>query len=279
MRTFTPLLSILLGAIASAGVVHASTGPQVPASQPPLASASTSLLPALQSLFAVRSASVPVGTDAESAPSRSAGPPEAVADAADAAPDAARVTAEIQRTYEALEDFRADFVQEYENPVLGDTRRSEGRVFFSKPGKMRWDYRTPTERFLISDGRTLWVYEPEFAQYYTQSLADSQLPLALRFLMGEGQLEEAFEISLREVREDGRISLRLVPRRSEGQLRELHFLVDPEHWEVVETTVIDPLGHINRITFRNVRRNTGLPASGFRFEPPEGTHRVSAPGE
>lgn len=182
----------------------------------------------------------------------------------------------IQRTYESVEDFQASFTQEFHHASLGETRVSEGRVFFRKPGMMRWDYRTPTERFLISDGASLWVYEPEFAQYYTQSLAESQLPTALRFLMGEGDLRRDFEISLREER-DGQAVLDLVPRRSEGQVRRLRFTVDLETSTVIESVIVDPLGNTNRLRLRNVRQNAGLPASGFTFTPPAGTSRITAP--
>ncbi|TVR02912.1 MAG: outer membrane lipoprotein carrier protein LolA [Deltaproteobacteria bacterium] len=186
------------------------------------------------------------------------------------------IVAAIQATYERVDDFQANFTQEFHNPTLGETRTSEGRVFFRKPGMMRWDYQTPTERFLISDGQTLWVYEPEFDQYYTQSLADSQLPTALRFLMGEGDLRRDFEITLREER-NGTAVLDLVPRESEAQVRRLRFTVHLESATVTETVVVDPLGNTNRLRFRQVRQNAGLPSSGFSFSPPSGTTRITAP--
>lgn len=186
------------------------------------------------------------------------------------------VVERIQQVYDNVQDFSADFTQEYTSVSLGETRTSEGHVYFKKPGMMRWDYRTPTERYLISDGANLWVYEPEFGQYYQQSLRDSQLPSALRFLMGEGELSEDFAVTLQEEQDDA-ILLELVPHQPTGQYARLQFVVSPASWQVVETTVFDSLGNTNRLVFSSVEQNAGLPDSGFNFTPPQGAVRIEAP--
>lgn len=224
-------------------------------------------------------------TGATTADSRSAEQPEldvevevAQAEAPQSAADGRvdEVVERIQQVYDNVQDFSADFTQEYTSVSLGETRTSEGHVYFKKPGMMRWDYRTPTERYLISDGSNLWVYEPEFGQYYQQSLRDSQLPSALRFLMGEGELSEDFAVTLQEEQEDA-ILLELVPHQPTGQYARLQFVVSPASWQVVETTVFDSLGNTNRLVFSSVEQNSGLPDSGFNFTPPQGAVRIEAP--
>lgn len=184
----------------------------------------------------------------------------------------------VQEHYESVSDYVADFRQVYESAALGEERTSQGRVFFRKPGQMRWDYAGPQERYLISDGRTLWVYEPAFGQYYQESLRDSQLPVALRFLMGEGRLADDFTATMGASAPEGEAWLVLRPRRSEGQFRELRLRIERASGRVREVVIFDPLGNVNRLTFSGVRENVGLPASGFRFEAPEGARRVEGPG-
>lgn len=186
------------------------------------------------------------------------------------------VAKKVQDYYDGVRDFTAEFTQEYRSASLGSTRTSSGRVFFKKPGKMRWDYLGQDERYLISDGSQLWVYEPQFAQYYNQSLADSQLPSALRFLMGEGDLSEDFNIRLRSQNESV-VELDLVPKVRNSQFSRLRFVVDAKTFQVKETTVSDALGNTNRLVFSNIRQNAGLPDSGFSFTPPSGARRVDAP--
>ena len=190
--------------------------------------------------------------------------------------EALEIADKVQAVYDQVRDFSANFTQEYSSVSMGSTRRSEGRVFFKKPGKMRWDYAGPNERYLISDGDQLWVYEPEFAQYYNEALADSQLPSALRFLMGEGNLKDEFAIRVRS-KDEKQITLELVPKQRNSQFARLHFVVSAESFNVLETTIFDALGNTNRLKFQEVRQNIGLPNSGFNFAPPAGTTRVEAP--
>lgn len=209
-------------------------------------------------------AAAPVASS--SAPARTAAP----------SLSADEVAQRVQDHYNQVRDFSAEFTQEYRSASLASTRTSTGRVFFKKPGKMRWDYRGADERYLISDGSQLWVYEPQFAQYYAESLTDSQLPSALRFLMGEGNLAEDFNIRVREQNAQT-ITLELVPKVRSSQFARLRFIVDATTFEVKETTVYDTLGNTNRLIFSNTRQNSGLPDSGFTFTPPAGARRVEAP--
>ncbi|MFB3154586.1 MAG: outer membrane lipoprotein carrier protein LolA, partial [Candidatus Acidiferrales bacterium] len=60
---------------------------------------------------------------------------------ADAQPSAQEVAARVERHYNRVETLAADFVQRY---TLGRTTLVEsGRVYFKKPGRMRWEYNSP----------------------------------------------------------------------------------------------------------------------------------------
>lgn len=211
------------------------------------------------------------GTGAEAAPSAVS---EAAADEAGAtgetgeALDVDTLAARVQAFYDAVQTYHADFEQTYTNEAMGETQVSSGHVYFKKPGRMRWDYATPEPKHLISNGRTLWVYEPEFQQVYQQDLSTSDLPTAVRFLMGEGNLEEDFRISPAECGErTGVHCLHLVPRASQGQYRSLEFVVSADDYSVLETTIVDPVGNTNRFVFSNASTSDELPDEGFEFTP------------
>jgi outer membrane lipoprotein carrier protein len=195
----------------------------------------------------------------------------------DASNEVEAVTSRVQAAYDGLRDFTASFSQTYTNQALDESTTSSGIVHFLRPGRMRWDYLEPTLRLFISDGEHLWIYEPEQAQYYTQSLSDSDLPTALRFMMGEGTLAEDFEISFDPRSTPEAPTLVLVPIRSEGQYTRLRIVVDPETWFVIETTIFDPAGNTNRLAFRDGRFNVGYEPGDFVFEPPDGAERVDTP--
>ncbi len=173
----------------------------------------------------------------------------------------------VQAFYDGIQTYHADFVQTYSNLALGESQVSEGHVYFLKPGRMRWDYAQPMEKYLISNGEVLWIYEPEFNQAARLDLATSDLPTAIRFLMGEGNLRADFDVSIAECDRENAICLDLIPTVSEGQYRSLAFVVDTGNYRVRETTIVDPVGSENRFVFSNVSTSDPLPEDNFTFVP------------
>lgn len=189
----------------------------------------------------------------------------------------AEVVDALQRSYEGVRDYTASFTQELTNTTAGETTRSQGTLYFKKPGKMRWDYRTPEAKALISDGKTLWIWEPAFKQYAAQPVAQSSAPLALRFLMGEGKLSDDFTAEVKAVKE-GSVALELTPKSAASGVDKLRFVITTADWKVQEAVLYDPLGNRNRLVFTGARWNTNLPDSGFVFAPPAGAREIKAPG-
>ena len=125
---------------------------------------------------------------------------------------AATVVARVQKYYDATKDLRAKFEQQLESASRAPSKAS-GEVLLKKPGKMRWDYAKPDKKLMVSDGATLWVYEPEDEQAYKQDLKGNALPAQVSFLLGEGKLDKEFDASLTKV--DGlgadELALKMVP--------------------------------------------------------------------
>ena len=78
------------------------------------------------------------------------------------APSAPQIAAQVQAFYDQTKSIRADFYQTYFHRVYNRYDRSKGSVQFEKPGKMRWDYAKPNGKIIVSNGKQLLVYEPEW---------------------------------------------------------------------------------------------------------------------
>ncbi|MFU8805423.1 MAG: LolA family protein [Bradymonadaceae bacterium] len=185
------------------------------------------------------------------------------------------VARRINDFYKKTNDYQAAFKQTYTDIAAGDAKTSEGRVYFKTPGKMRWDYHkvgepSKRDKVLVSDGSVFWIYEFEFQQVFKQCLAESQLPTSLRFLMGQGDLLEEFDVELTARSTAQRPELKLTPKVPTGQYRELRFILDPKSFQVTRTTIFDPYGNTNQIEFIRTQVNRNLPDSGFEFTPPKG---------
>ncbi len=188
---------------------------------------------------------------------------------------ATEVADRIQGFYKKTLDFQSSFKQTYTDIAAGESKSSSGKVYFKKPGKMRWDYNqakdaTKRDKVLVSDGSTFWIYEFEFQQVFKQCLSESQLPTSLRFLMGEGDLLADFNVELTPKSTAKRPELKLIPKEPTSQYRELRFIIDPDTFQVMRTTIFDPYGNTNQIEFTNTKINKKLPDSGFDFKVPKG---------
>src|SRR5439155_22362071 len=70
----------------------------------------------------------------------------------------------LQQRYESTRTLVAKFRQEVESPTMAGKLTSNGTVSFEKPNRMRWDYAAPDRQTIVSDGETLWIYQPEEKQ-------------------------------------------------------------------------------------------------------------------
>ena len=70
----------------------------------------------------------------------------------------------LQQRYQAVRDFKADFVQTYRGGVLRTQTQERGTVSVKKPGLMRWIYTSPERKEFVSDGVKMYSYVPEDRQ-------------------------------------------------------------------------------------------------------------------
>src|SRR4029078_3302183 len=75
-------------------------------------------------------------------------------------PPAPEVAAALQKKYDAIRDFTADFVHESEGGLLKKKQPERGVVQDKKPGKMRWHYKSPETKVFVSHGRRIYLYVP-----------------------------------------------------------------------------------------------------------------------
>jgi outer membrane lipoprotein carrier protein len=178
-----------------------------------------------------------------------------------------KVVASVERYYADQENFSATFDQEVARQHLPDRPiKKSGRVYFKKPGKMRWDYEEPDKVYYISDGKVLWNYVPESKLAYRLDVQDSELFYALKFLWGKGSLVNDFNVS--DGGKDGtRQVLVIKPKTAEHNFQQLRFFVSEKGSTIEETELTDPAGNVSRLIFKEVSHKE-LPEKGFQFEPP-----------
>src|SRR5688572_5609071 len=74
----------------------------------------------------------------------------------------------VQKFYDATSSFQSDFVQVFLVKAYNTKKSSAGTVTFVKPGKMDWNYTTPKDNRVVSDGNELKVYDAANKQLFEQ---------------------------------------------------------------------------------------------------------------
>ncbi len=197
------------------------------------------------------------------------------AGAAPAAKTAAAVTldqavAGVQKFYEDVSDFSADFKQSVKRKNMPRARKLKGRVGFKKPGMMRWDYKQPEKVLYVSDGKTLWNYQVEDKVAYKLNVKDSELYNALKFLFGQGDLRKEFKVALGKPTRAGLVVLVLTPKTKQTNYKKLELHVDPTKFEIRTSVLHDPLGAKSTVRFSKIKYDA-IDAKVFTtFKPKKG---------
>lgn len=184
------------------------------------------------------------------------------------------ILAEIQSRYEKTNDFEAGFLQEYIGKVMRQSQKGEGKIFFKKKGMMRWDYKVPNQK-IISDGKTVWIYQPDENQAVEYNA--ERMIKEFGFLVGEGDLRRDFKLlSINESpsqRED-HIVLEMTPKEPHPAVSKLSLTVHKKTYFIVQVDVFDGLGNVTRTRFADIRTNINLSSSFFQFKVPPGTEVI-----
>jgi len=179
----------------------------------------------------------------------------------------------LQSRYEKVNDLRARFVQSTRPAHMGtitpDPVTSRGHMMVAKPAKMRWVYEEPDESLVVSDGASLWIYDPAFGEAQRLPVSEGYLSgAAVQFLLGEGDLRRDFEITLVGC-EQGSAELELKPREA-ASYEKLRVVADPETGELSRTQIDDLLGNVTVVEFSQLETNVQPDPQLFRFVAPEG---------
>lgn len=187
------------------------------------------------------------------------------------------VAAKVQKAYQSISSYEADFEQQYQMKAFGQTKTSKGHVTFVKPGKMRWDYTEPKDNVVVSDGATLWSYVAADKQARKMAVKDSQMPTALAFLTGKGDLAKEFNLELFDAGEKfkGGYILKATPKVATNLYNFVMFYIDGQTYHVRRVLIVDAQDNRNRFDFAKPKVNEKVDDSRFKWSPPAGVSVVT----
>ena len=193
-----------------------------------------------------------------------------------ATPTAQDVATSIQRKYDTIRDFSADFVHTHEGGVLKRKRVERGTLLVKKPGKMRWTYQAPDEKVFVSDGVRLIQYFPDENRAVVSEVPDDD-QAAVLFLAGRGNLTRDFNVSFGQGGDAAPTwTLRLEPRKPQPEYDWLEIAAARNTLVLQSLTVAEKQGSRSTFVFANFKENPGLADKTFAFSIPRGAEVSNA---
>jgi len=166
-----------------------------------------------------------------------------------------------------LNSLQAGFEQTLVNERGEKLETSSGMVYLQRPGRFHWDYREPYSQKIITDGKTLWLFDEDLEQVTIREISESMDKTPAAVLSGEEDIEKHF-VAINMGTIEGHEWIELTPRNVDNQYRSIR--IGFEGNRIGMMILHDNLGQVTRIDFVNPRRNVNLDDSLFTFEPPEG---------
>jgi outer membrane lipoprotein carrier protein len=188
---------------------------------------------------------------------------------AQSGPTAQEVAASLQKKYDTIRDFSADFVQRYEGGPLKRKREERGTLFVKKPGKMRWNYKAPDEKVFVSNGMRMYQYFPLENRVIVSPPPDDD-EAAVLFLSGRGNLTRDFDVTFGESTSPTSWTLRLLPKTPQPSYDWLEVTAARETLRLEGLTVGEKQGSRSTFQLSNFKENPGLADKQFDFSIPRG---------
>jgi outer membrane lipoprotein carrier protein len=190
--------------------------------------------------------------------------------------DVHEIAQKVDERYNHLRSMQAQFTEIYRG--AGIERTESGTLWLKKPGKMRWQYRSPREKLFLSDGKDAWFYVPGDRQVRkgpVKNLDDLRSPLA--FLLGKTRLEKELQgLSLApdvSPLRAGDLVLRGVPKVMANRVSQVLLEITPD--STISRILIEEVdGSTTEYQFSDQEENIAVNDQRFHFSPPPGVEVI-----
>lgn len=151
-------------------------------------------------------------------------------------------------------------------------QESMGELSLQRPGKFRWHTDAPMEQLLVSDGTTVWLYDPDLEQVTIQKLDQRLTHTPALLLSGNvSTIRENFDVSYTQSGEV--VDFQLKPKSPDTLFDALRLSF--RSGVINDMQLIDSVGQRTNILFSGIEMNRPLDAGLFRFEVPQGVDVIS----
>lgn len=145
---------------------------------------------------------------------------------------------------------------------------SHGSFVFSRPGKFLWDTNKPYPQKIVSNGTTLWLYDPDLQQVTVKKLSNALTGTPAAILFGSSDLSSSFDLQDQPT-DNGLVWVVAHPKTQGGAFAQIRLGFAPQG-TIAAMELTDNFGQKTALQFSHVRLNGPVDAAQFTFHVPEG---------
>ena len=177
---------------------------------------------------------------------------------------------QLTQRLNALHTMSAQFNQEIlsKKHVIS---HSSGTMGIQRPGKFRWDTKSPMAQRVIADGKHIWIYDVDLEQVTVKKQSKGLGGTPGLFLSGyDNTVARDFSVSMSQ--KGGLELYDLMPKSRKDSFQ--HVQLGFKGNALYSIDLYDQLGQHTKVKLYNIKVNPHLPGKMFSFSPPKGTDVV-----
>ena len=176
-------------------------------------------------------------------------------------------TLELTQLLQPLTGLSARFEQTVYAADGYQIQQTSGTLQVARPGKVHWVSDAPMEQWVIADGETLWIYDPDLEQVTIRAFQkDIANTPAILFVGALDKLSESYQVLLETSDAEQQFTLLPLDSNSLYSKLQLAFVSNTP----VSMSLWDTLGQQTAIRFLEPELNPEMDPDIFAFVPPDG---------
>jgi len=185
--------------------------------------------------------------------------------------NAEHIAQKTEQKLRSLASFQADFKQVYHSSSVTTPLEEHGKVFYEKPGSMKWTYTEPEEKIILLKENTIQYYFIEDNQLLIQDITDEeQGNNIMSLLSGKTDIFQDYRVELNEgdLKNQDLYHIRLTPKKDQTE----NFIlldIDKKSLFIKKATFFDWAGNKQEFEFHNIKTNIPLSEGIFELKIPE----------
>ncbi|MEI2265151.1 outer membrane lipoprotein chaperone LolA [Erwinia sp. CGal63] len=175
----------------------------------------------------------------------------------------ADASSDLQQRLDKVTSFHASFQQKVTDGSGQSVQEGEGELWVKRPDLFNWHMTAPDESILISDGKTLWFYNPFVEQVSATWLKDatSNTPF---MLIARNQRSDWKQYNISQLGDN----FELTPKSADGNLKQFTINVS-SNGTINQFSAVEQDGQRSSYTLKS-QQNGAVSPDKFRFTPPKG---------